>query len=168
MVQVCWCVFTLEQSPAFAFGMQNQARITALVFWFFQNTSFYYIISVCKTGYSNVSAKESLHIFNDKHVLFSDINSPRTFADIKENSQIAIVCLDTTTQIQRDGTELSSNYLMVSDSFTDDFYPEIMVAESINDIHIIKKKLSDEKERDLRQYYTISLLESKSYYLYQS
>ena len=57
---------------------------------------------------------------------------------------------------------------MVSDSFTDDFYPEIMVAESINDIHIIKKKLSDEKERDLRQYYTISLLESKSYYLYQS
>lgn len=123
---------------------------------------------VCEAGYSNVSAKRSLHVSDDESVLFSDVNSPRTFADIKENSQIAIVCLDTATQIQRDGTELSSSYLMVSDSFADDFYPEIVAAESFNDIHIIKKKLSDAKERDLRQYFTISLLEPKSYSLCQA
>jgi hypothetical protein len=64
--------------------------------------------------------------------------------------------------MQRDGAELSSNYLMVSDSFADDFYPEIGAAESVNDIHIINKKLSDAKERDLRHYFTISLLELKS------
>jgi hypothetical protein len=111
--------------------------------------------------------KGSLHVSDDEHVLFSDINSPRTFVDIKENLQIAIVCLNAATQIQRDGTGLSSNYLMVSDSFADDLYPEIVAAESVNDIQIIKNKLSGVKERDLRQYFTISLLETKSYSLCQ-
>ena len=47
-----------------------------------------------KTGKLNVSAKGSLRALDDEHVLFADIASPRTVANIKENPQVAILCLD--------------------------------------------------------------------------
>ncbi len=47
-----------------------------------------------KTGKPNVSAKGSLRVLDDDHVMFLDIASPRTVANIKENPQVAIICLD--------------------------------------------------------------------------
>jgi len=46
------------------------------------------------TGKPNVSAKGSLRVLDDEHVVFADIASPRTVANIKENPQVAIICLD--------------------------------------------------------------------------
>ena len=46
------------------------------------------------TGKPNVSAKGSFRILDDEHVVFADIASPRTIANIRENSQVAIICLD--------------------------------------------------------------------------
>ena len=46
------------------------------------------------TGKPNVSAKGSLRVLDDEHVVFADIASPRTVANIKENSQVAVICLD--------------------------------------------------------------------------
>ena len=57
-----------------------------------------FVATASKTGKPNVSAKGSLRILDDEHVLFSDVNSPRTIANIKQNPQVAIICLDTATR----------------------------------------------------------------------
>ncbi len=49
-----------------------------------------------KTGKPNVSAKGSLRVLDDGHIVFADIASPRTIANIKENPQVAVICLDAT------------------------------------------------------------------------
>ena len=46
------------------------------------------------TGKPNVSAKGSLRVLDDEHVVFAHIASPRTVANIGENPQVAIICLD--------------------------------------------------------------------------
>ena len=46
------------------------------------------------TGKPNVSAKGSLRVLDDEHVVFADIASPRTVANIRENPQVAVICLD--------------------------------------------------------------------------
>lgn len=47
-----------------------------------------------KAGKPNVSAKGSLRVLDDEHVLFADVASPRTVTNIKENPQVAIICLE--------------------------------------------------------------------------
>jgi predicted pyridoxine 5'-phosphate oxidase superfamily flavin-nucleotide-binding protein len=47
-----------------------------------------------KTGKPNVSAKGSLQVMDDEHLVFADVASPRTIANIKENPQVAVLCLD--------------------------------------------------------------------------
>jgi predicted pyridoxine 5'-phosphate oxidase superfamily flavin-nucleotide-binding protein len=47
-----------------------------------------------KTGKPNVSAKGSLQVMDDGHLVFADVASPRTIANIKENPQVAVLCLD--------------------------------------------------------------------------
>jgi predicted pyridoxine 5'-phosphate oxidase superfamily flavin-nucleotide-binding protein len=56
-----------------------------------------YVATASKTGKPNVSAKGSLRVMDDEHVLFSDVASPRTVTNIKENPQVAILCLDAAT-----------------------------------------------------------------------
>ena len=56
-----------------------------------------YVATAGKTGKPNVSAKGSLRVIDDEHVLFADVRSPRTIANIKENPQVAIICLDAPT-----------------------------------------------------------------------
>ena len=53
------------------------------------------VATASKTGKPNVSAKGSLHVLDDEHVLFADVASPRTIANIQENPQVAVICLDT-------------------------------------------------------------------------
>ena len=52
------------------------------------------VATASKTGKPNVSAKGSLQVLDDEHVIFADIASPRTIANIKENPQVAVICLD--------------------------------------------------------------------------
>jgi len=56
-----------------------------------------YVATASKTGKPNVSAKDSLRVIDVEHVLFADVASPRTIANIKENPQVAILCLDAAT-----------------------------------------------------------------------
>ncbi|MFW6147646.1 MAG: pyridoxamine 5'-phosphate oxidase family protein [Thermodesulfobacteriota bacterium] len=46
------------------------------------------------TGKPNISAKGPLRVLDDEHVVFADVASPRTVTNIKENPQVAIICLD--------------------------------------------------------------------------
>jgi uncharacterized protein len=56
------------------------------------------IATASKTGKPNVSAKGSLRILDDEHIIFADVSSPRTVTNIKENPQVAIICLDSVTR----------------------------------------------------------------------
>lgn len=56
------------------------------------------VATASKTGKPNVSAKGSLSVLDDEHVVFAHIASPRTVANIKENPQVAIICLDAKTR----------------------------------------------------------------------
>jgi len=53
------------------------------------------IATASKVGKPNVSAKGSFRVLDDDHVIFTDVNSPRTVDNLKENPQISIICLDT-------------------------------------------------------------------------
>ena len=56
-------------------------------------------VATCgNNGKPNVSAKGSLRVIDDDHVMFAEIHSPRTLANIKENSRVAIICLDAATR----------------------------------------------------------------------
>ena len=47
-----------------------------------------------RSGKPNVSAKGSFRVLDDEHVVFADIASPRTVANIRENPRVAVICLD--------------------------------------------------------------------------
>jgi predicted pyridoxine 5'-phosphate oxidase superfamily flavin-nucleotide-binding protein len=52
------------------------------------------VATASDAGKPNVSAKGSLRVLDDEHVVFADIVSPRTVANIRENPQVAVICLD--------------------------------------------------------------------------
>ena len=52
------------------------------------------LATASRTGKPNVSAKGSLRVLDDDHVVFADIASPRTVGNIRENPQVAVICLD--------------------------------------------------------------------------
>ncbi len=52
------------------------------------------VATVNGNGKPNVSAKGSLRVLDDEHIVFADIASPRTVANIKENPEVAVICLD--------------------------------------------------------------------------
>jgi len=49
------------------------------------------IATASKDGKPNVSAKGSFRVLDDDHVVFADISSPRTIANLKENPQVSIL-----------------------------------------------------------------------------
>jgi len=52
------------------------------------------VATASRAGKPNVSAKGSFRVLDDEHVVFADIASPRTVANIRENPQVAVICLD--------------------------------------------------------------------------
>lgn len=56
------------------------------------------IATANRNGKPNVSAKGSLRVLDDEHVAFAIIKSPGTLANLRENPQIAIICLDPATK----------------------------------------------------------------------
>ena len=56
------------------------------------------VATASKSGKPNVSAKGSMRVFDDEHVIFADVAWPRTIANIKENPQVAVICLNAVTR----------------------------------------------------------------------
>ncbi len=52
------------------------------------------VATASKSGKPNVSAKGSLRVLDDEHLVFADSKSPRTVANLKENPQISVICLN--------------------------------------------------------------------------
>ena len=70
------------------------------------------IATAGKTGKPNVSAKGSFRVIDDEHVAFANIMSPNTVANLKQNPQVAVICLDPAT---RSGCRISGT-AEISDS----------------------------------------------------
>ncbi len=47
-----------------------------------------------RSGKPNVSAKGSLRVLDDEHVVFANVASLRTIANLTENPQVSVLCLD--------------------------------------------------------------------------
>ncbi len=53
-----------------------------------------YVATVCPDGTPNVSPKGTLSVWDDGHLVFADIRSPRTIANLKQNPSIEINVVD--------------------------------------------------------------------------
>ena len=51
-----------------------------------------------RDGKPNVSAKGSFRVLDNEHVVFSDVASPRTIANLQENPQLAAIVFDPATR----------------------------------------------------------------------
>jgi predicted pyridoxine 5'-phosphate oxidase superfamily flavin-nucleotide-binding protein len=57
-----------------------------------QRLGFY--ATVCEDGTPNVSPKGSTYVLDDDHLLFADIRSPQTLANIRAGSQVEVNVVD--------------------------------------------------------------------------
>ena len=56
------------------------------------------IATASKEGKPNVSPKGSFRVLDDEHVVFANISSPRTMANLKENPQLTAIMFDRSTR----------------------------------------------------------------------
>jgi predicted pyridoxine 5'-phosphate oxidase superfamily flavin-nucleotide-binding protein len=56
-----------------------------------------FIATANKAGLPNVSPKGSFRVLDDEHVIFADIHSPRTIANLRENPQVSAIVFDPAT-----------------------------------------------------------------------
>ena len=56
------------------------------------------IATASKAGKPNVSPKGSFRVLDDEHVVFANIASPRTMANIKQNPQLTAIIFDRSTR----------------------------------------------------------------------
>lgn len=64
-----------------------------------------------KSGRPNVSPKGSLRILDEEHLIFAESASPRTIANLRENPQVAVLCLNMSS---RKGCRIWGNGEIVS------------------------------------------------------
>lgn len=57
-----------------------------------------FIATASLSGRPNVSPKGSLRVLDDEHVVFADIHSPNTIANLSENPQVAAMVFDPATR----------------------------------------------------------------------
>ncbi|MCG8347692.1 MAG: pyridoxamine 5'-phosphate oxidase family protein [Chloroflexales bacterium] len=53
-----------------------------------------YVATVCPDGTPNISPKGTISVWDDDHLIFADIRSPRTIANLKQNPSIEINVVD--------------------------------------------------------------------------
>jgi hypothetical protein len=56
-----------------------------------------FIATASKKGKPNVSPKGSFRVLDDEHVVFAEMASPRTIANLKENPQVSAMIFDPAT-----------------------------------------------------------------------
>jgi uncharacterized protein len=57
-----------------------------------------FIATADKAGMPNVSLKGSFRVLDDEHVVFANIHSPRTIANLAENPQVSAMVFDPATR----------------------------------------------------------------------
>ena len=57
-----------------------------------------FVATVSKGGKPNVSPKGSFRVLDREHVMFADLGSPRTIANLGENPQLSAIVFDPATR----------------------------------------------------------------------
>ncbi len=101
------------------------------------------IATASRDGRPNVSAKGSFRVLDDDHVLFADINSPRTIANLRENPYVSILVVHPRTlkgcRIWGKGEILDSGELF--EQLNEEF-----AAKNLKVNHIVKIKVDKVQE----------------------
>src|SRR5215216_6005795 len=53
-----------------------------------------FVATVCPDGTPNLSPKGTTSVWDDEHIVFADIRSPRTIANLKQNPAVEINVVD--------------------------------------------------------------------------
>ena len=99
-----------------------------------------FVATVSKGGKPNVSAKGSVRVLDDEHVIFADVASPRTVANIKDNGQVAIICLDAAT---RKGCRMWGKGEILSSGELFEKVSAEMAARNMKPKHVVKVALDE-------------------------
>ena len=90
-----------------------------------------------KDGLPNVSPKGSFRVLDDEHVVFADLRSPRTIANIKENPRVAVIGLD---PLSRKGWRIwGQAEILTEGAILDSFSQEYASKGKVN--HVVKLKV---------------------------
>lgn len=92
-----------------------------------------------KSGKPNVSAKGSLRVVDDEHVAFANVASRRTIANISENPQVSIICLD----VQRRSCRIWGKAEVLNSGELFDRVSEEMVARNIKVSSVVKVSVDE-------------------------
>lgn len=98
------------------------------------------IATASKTGKPNVSAKGSLCVLDDEHVAFALIKSPQTLANLRENAQVAIICLDPKT---RSGCRISGKSELLDKGPLFDQISQEYAQRKLEVNHVVKVAVAD-------------------------
>lgn len=98
------------------------------------------VATASKAGKANVSAKGSLRVVDDEHVAFADVASPRTVANIKENPQVAILCLDAAA---RKGCRIWGQAEILTSGELFDAISHEYAARNMQVKHVVKVRVED-------------------------
>ena len=93
-----------------------------------------------KAGRPNVSAKGSLRVLDDEHLVFVDTRSPRTIANLKENPQVSVICLNPT---ERKGCRIWGRAEIVTSGDLFDQWTKELAARNMKVNHVIKVTVDD-------------------------
>ena len=101
------------------------------------------IATASKNGKPNISAKGSLRVLDDDHVVFADMSSPRTVANLRENPQVSILVLHPKSmrgcRIWGKGEVLDSGELF--DKFSEEY-----AARNIKVNHVVKVTVEEAQD----------------------
>lgn len=70
------------------------AILTEDMKWVVREQRLGYVATVCPDGTPNLSPKGTTRVWDDDHLVFADIRSPRTIANLKQNPSIEINVVD--------------------------------------------------------------------------
>lgn len=98
------------------------------------------IATASLAGKPNVSAKGSLQVLDDENVIFADIKSPGTLANLKANPQVAIFCFDPTT---RSGCRISGKAEIFDSGPLLDQFSQAYAARNMTVKHVVKVAVDD-------------------------
>jgi uncharacterized protein len=85
-------------------------------------------------GRPNVSPKGSFQVLDDEHVMFADIHSPQTVANLRVNPQVAAIVFDPAT---RHGCRVSGTAEIVSSGELFDKFNANLAARNMVAKHVV-------------------------------
>ena len=99
-----------------------------------------FVATAGKDGKPNVSPKGSMRVLDDERIVFADVKSPQTVANLKENSQVSAIVLDPATQ---KGARIWGTAEVQSSGEVFDNFAEAMAAKGMKPNNVVVITVED-------------------------